>query len=193
MRLLDDESLLERIAQRDEQAFTILYHRFKDKIYTYALKLCKNESDAEDIVHSVFLKMWLRSNENKIQYLDAYIETASINTCLKLIRKRKLITKVQDAFVTDWEEAHDATEDQNYATERSQILHEAIGLLSPQQKLVYQLCKEDGLSYSQAAERMEVSTFTVKTHMQVALRSLRNYLLKRSSAIHLFLVVYLTF
>lgn len=184
MPLLDDDILLEKIAQRDQHAFTILYHRFKDKIYTYALKLCKNETDAEDIVHSVFLKMWLRKNESAIQHLDSYIQTATINTCISLIRKRKLITKVHDSFVTDWQEEEVDIQGQFEASERSQILHEAIGLLTPQQKLVYQLCKEDGLTYNQVAEQLSVSPFTVKTHMQYALRSLRSYLLKHSAVIN---------
>ncbi|MNY40859.1 Sigma-70, region 4 [compost metagenome] len=40
---------------------------------------------------------------------------------------------------------------------------------------MYHLCHQEGLKYEEVAERLNISKLTVKTHMQHALRFLRNY------------------
>jgi len=183
MFLSDDDMLLAQIAQRDQQAFAIFYNKFKDRIYTYAIKLCHEASDAEDIVHTVFLNIWLRKEDEPIQHLDSYIKAATINTCLKFIRSRKFEQNAQNVLKDSFVEEHNDLEDAFNLAESSITLKKAIALLPPQQKLVYQLCKEDGMKYSQVAEQLKISPLTVKTHMQHALRFLRGYLLKHGDII----------
>jgi RNA polymerase sigma factor (sigma-70 family) len=60
--------------------------------------------------------------------------------------------------------------------ECQQLLQQAIALLPPQQKQVYLLAKEEGLSHEKIAEQMALSKLTVKTHMAKALQSIRRYL-----------------
>lgn len=178
MFLTDDDTLLKQIAEGDQHAFATFYNRFKDKIYTYAIRLCREPCDAEDIVHNVFLNIWLRRKKEPIQHLDFYVKTATINTCLKFIRAKKLSQKAQDNLIDSFVEEHNELEEKLHFAEQSIALKNAINLLPPQQKLVYQLCKEDGMKYSQVAEHLKISPLTVKTHMQQALRFLRGHLLR---------------
>ena len=64
------------------------------------------------------------------------------------------------------------------AKEYNQIIQRAIDQLPPQRKLIYQLNKEDGLSYQQIAEELNISRHTVKNQLFSAVQSVRSYISK---------------
>ena len=51
----DEESLVRRAQQRDQEAFAQLYEGYFDKIYRYAVLRIGNETEAEDVTQQVFL------------------------------------------------------------------------------------------------------------------------------------------
>ena len=51
----DEESLIRRAQQRDEEAFTQLYEEHFDKIYRYVTLKIGNKTEAEDMTQQVFL------------------------------------------------------------------------------------------------------------------------------------------
>jgi len=51
----DEESLVRRAQQRDEEAFTQLYEEHFDKIYRYVALKIGNKTEAEDMTQQVFL------------------------------------------------------------------------------------------------------------------------------------------
>ena len=51
----NEESLVRRAQQRDQQAFTQLYEENFDKIYRYIVLKIGNETEAEDMTQQVFL------------------------------------------------------------------------------------------------------------------------------------------
>ena len=51
----DEESLVRRAQQRDEDAFTQLYEVYFDRIYRYVAIKIGNKADAEDMTQQVFL------------------------------------------------------------------------------------------------------------------------------------------
>jgi RNA polymerase sigma factor (sigma-70 family) len=71
---------------------------------------------------------------------------------------------------------HD-TENRVLNNEYSRILQAAIDRLPEQQKLVYTLIKKEGYKREEAAEALQLSSETVKTHLAQAMRSIRAYCL----------------
>jgi len=51
----DEESLVRRAQQRDQEAFAQLYERYFDKIYRYVVIRIGNETEADDMTQQVFL------------------------------------------------------------------------------------------------------------------------------------------
>ena len=184
----DERLLLSKISLGDESAFRIMFNRYREKVYHFSFKIIRSDILAEEILHDVFLKIWLHQNLTEIENLEAYLRVITRNTTLKVLRRLKLETLINLQRSYSWEEAHNDTEESILLNESAQILNNAVARLSPQQKLVYALCKEEGLKYAQVAERLSISPFTVKNHMQHILRSLRSYMSKHSG-IALYLVV----
>ncbi len=186
---LDDLLLLKRVSLKDELAFAELYNRYRKKVYTYSLKILKYPDKSEDIVHEVFLAIWHHGDLESIQNLDAYLRITTRNQTLKLLRRQQLELKSNKSMFVAWQEVHNETEQEILLNDTYAQLLQGIAKLPPQQKKVYQLCREEGLKYEEVAEQLSISRLTVKTHMQHALRFLRAYLSSRTDVVGLLLLL----
>ena len=185
----EEKHLLNEIKLGSERAFRTLFDRYRQKVFSYAFKIIKSRELAEEVLYLVFLKIWQHKELDHIENIEAYMIVLTRNQTLKSLRKVQLERKTANAFLEHWKEADNGTEEFILLEEDRRFLSEAIEKLPPQQKMVYQLCKEEGLKYEQVAEQMSISKLTVKTHMQHALRFIRQYLSKYAE-IALFLLVY---
>jgi RNA polymerase sigma-70 factor (family 1) len=176
----EEHSLLGKISLGDEASFRFLFDKHRKFIYSYALKIVKSEIYAEEILHDVFMKIWQHENLAEIENLEFYLRTITKNITFNVLRRIRLELRVNHELSHSWEETHNDTEETIMGNEAMQLLNQGIELLPPQQKLVYTLCREEGLKYAQVAEKLSLSPLTVKTHMQQALRFLRNYVSKHS-------------
>ncbi len=62
----------------------------RDKMLHIALRILKDEQDAEDVVQEVFLKLWTtRSALSDIENLEAYVTTMTKNACFDKIKLKK--------------------------------------------------------------------------------------------------------
>ncbi len=68
--------ILKLITQGNQEAFETLYKRYWLDLYDSAYKRLKNAMQAEDIVQEVFVSLWLRRKDLKIDNLQAYLYTA---------------------------------------------------------------------------------------------------------------------
>ncbi|MDR6784317.1 RNA polymerase sigma-70 factor (family 1) [Pedobacter africanus] len=172
----EEKALLSQISTGDEKAFSMFFHRFSAKVYTYALKIVKSETLSEEITQEVFVKIWnLGEQLNSIENLDAYLRVLTRNHTLKVLRRLALEVRTNKMMAPGYTETHNETEEYIIFKDSEKILNQGIEQLPAQQKLVYMLCHQEGLKYEEAAERLNISKLTVKTHMQHALRFLRNY------------------
>jgi len=112
---------------------------------------------------------------NKIRHLESYLNTLIRNRSLNVLRRMALDAKTDKVLVLNWEEEHNETEERILLNDYHRILKEGIQNLTPKQREVYQLCYGEGLKYEEVAQKLEISMLTVKTHMQLALRSLRKH------------------
>src|SRR5689334_9771424 len=53
-----DGELMNRIAQRDEDALTELYQRYAQVVYSLALRVASNREIAEEVTQDAFLTVW---------------------------------------------------------------------------------------------------------------------------------------
>ncbi len=174
----DDEILLANVGKGDKRAFSVLYNRYRHKVYAYGIRVVKSNELAEDILHEVFLKLWLNKSVAGIKNLDAYLQVVARNLALNVLRKQKL-EELYKQHVRNDEQVYisDTTAEHIHSRETASLIDTAKRLLPPQQRMVYELCKEKGLKYEEVADQLAISKLTVKTHMQLALRALKAYLM----------------
>lgn len=66
--------------------------------------------------------------------------------------------------------------DQLIEKEMIRLHQQAIDRLSPQKKIVFQLSREEEMSYEEIADKLGISKNTVRNQMSDALKSIREYL-----------------
>lgn len=189
VQLNDEQQLLYQLSQGDEKSFRVLFEIHRKRVFSCALKIIKSNVYAEEILHDVFLKIWRHKNAAEIKDLGSYLRIMTRNATLKMLHKHKMEIKVTQQLIHSWKEDHNGTEEEILLNDSNNILKEGVALLPQQQRKVYLLCREEGLKYAQVAERLSLSPLTVKTHMQQALRFLRNYVIKHNDIAMLAILV----
>lgn len=172
----DEKSLLLRVTQGDEIAFTVLFYAYHNKLGAYILRLTDSFPLTEEIVQDVFLKIWQnRSSLDNIQNFEAYLFVIARNrafNCLKQMAREKM-KKQEWENLARQEEAPDEILKTEYPYDG--LIDKAIEELPPQQKKVYILHNQEGMGHSEIAIQLGLSPGTVKKHMSLALRSIREY------------------
>ena len=173
--LYNEKELLIQVSNGNELAFRQLFDSYHGKLYSYILKITESNETAEDIVHDVFLKLWLQKERLlEIQQLNAYLFKMAQNAAyngLRRLAKRALVMNELSKGAT-----HESSDpnDKLVRKEVLQIIHNAVGKLTPQQKEVFKMSREEGLKQEDIAKRLNISIFTVKRHLTDALNHLRN-------------------
>jgi RNA polymerase sigma-70 factor, ECF subfamily len=174
--------LLARITKRERAAFEQLYTRYSNILYATAMKFLKEDADAQDVVQDVFIQIW-----DKAKLYDpakgkplTWALTMTRNRSIDRIRAIQRRTRLRD----DFEKETVADESAGIrealsgvdASERTQILRDAVGRLSPEQRKVIDLAFFGGLTQSEIADRLGEPLGTVKARARRGLMKLKELL-----------------
>lgn len=171
-----EKELLRLAADGDEAAFIKLFNSYKNKLYSFLLRITKSEEQSLDFVQDVFMKLWINKAQlSTIDNFSSYIFRAAQNRAINCFKRSMteyciLKKKPVAAMVDDSIEA-------NLEYKLLQIkLNEVVKKLPPQQRLVYILSREQGLKHEEIATKLNLSISTVKNHMVQALKTIKEFL-----------------
>src|SRR5690348_1100331 len=172
-----DKDLLIQIAQGDEQAFARLFYHYKHKLFSFILDFTRSDQKAQDILQDVFLKIWLnRLQLRNIDNFNAYLFRMAHNHAIDQLRKISRETLALNSLAVQKGIDPAEPDDVLLKKEIEEKLREAIDLLSPQQKKIYLLHREQGLKQDEIARRLHLSVSTVQNHMFSAMGNIRKHL-----------------
>jgi RNA polymerase sigma-70 factor (ECF subfamily) len=87
---LEDQALMQRIAQGDAAAFRILSQDHLQAIVTFAYRLLHNHAEAEDVAQETFLRAWTNAAKYKPEArVSTWLHTIARNLAIDRMRKRK--------------------------------------------------------------------------------------------------------
>lgn len=102
MEAKTDQFYIERVLQGDSNAFAFLINRYKDMVFTLALKIVKSREDAEEVAQDSFLKAYQKLDGFKGQSkFSTWLYTIVYRSSLTKVRKKKLETTDIDSYVLD--------------------------------------------------------------------------------------------
>ena len=173
-RHADEASIIEGLVHGDPDAFTYVMERYRNRVYSVAIKLLKSRELAEEVVQEIFLKLWThRVNLKGVKNLEAYLFTMSRNLVISHLKKIMLEQQARNEMALNPNVTDNDPDDEDHLNQYHDALHAAINRLPPQQQLIFRMAKLEGLSYEAIAHKLNISRFTVKNHMAEALKSLR--------------------
>ena len=185
----DIDEVLLKVAQGDEKAFAVLLKNYHNMIAGYLLSITESEELVQEIVQDVFMKIWTnRATLGNIESFKSYLLVVARNhafNCLKRIAREREKEKTW-IETTSVDHAH-----HEYETDKvdyGSMIDSAIELLPGQQKKVYMLGYMNRMKHREIALEMDIATETVKKHMLLALRFIKNHITQVTSIL-LYLII----
>jgi len=175
---INTDLLVKQIAQDgNRDAFGQLYELYFSKCYEFAVYLTKSKVLAEEVVMDVFLNLWQNRHVLlNIRNINAYILFAVRNRALYYLRSERGNRKESlDMVIQTQDEAH-SPEEISQQNELKKIVNEAVKKLPERCRLVYYMVREEGLSYADVAEVLDISERTVNSQMTLAVKKIAEYL-----------------
>src|SRR6266853_2154252 len=169
----------------DAQQFEAFMHNYQNMVFSTAMRLLANQSEAEDISQEVFLTAYVRFTELKeSKTAGGWLKTVATNLCLNhLSRYRsrwRFFSEMRSRddetdFVEDLP-APDTSKTDSENADRRRILEATLQKLPPAQRVPLVLFHFEGLSYEEVAARLKISLSKVKTDIHRGRGALRRKL-----------------
>lgn len=173
------QDLQNRIAlYEDIKAYETLYHHMFEQLNRFSFSIVKSKEAAEEIVSDVFIKLWqIKARLTEIENLKVYLFTITKNFSINYLHKNyKNVPYCIDDIDIQTVVTIDNPEELYISAETINKIKQAIQELPPQCRLIFQLVKEDGLKYKEAAEILNISVLTVRNQLAIAVRKMAEFL-----------------
>lgn len=178
---LADEELVVAYASGDNEAFDTLLSRYRDQVYTYILRIVKNEEVADDIFQETFVKIIMTIKQGR------YVESGKFGAWITRIARNLVIDyfrqgKSENLVSIDNEEvdvlnrrdlSYSTIEDEMVKNQISSDIRWLVKALPESQRNVIELRFYRNMSFKEIADATNVSINTALGRMRYALMHIR--------------------
>jgi RNA polymerase sigma-70 factor (ECF subfamily) len=162
----------------DEFYFKQVFDQYHQKLYFFILYKAKSEYIAEEVVQLAFTKLWQCRHTLQEEYtISTQLFRIASTVLIDFLRKysnKDAVTARLD--VLEVEEGVDNTTEKMRGAELARRISEAVNDLPPVRKQVFEMSREQGMSYSEIAATLSVSSRTVETHIYKALKQIKKHI-----------------
>jgi RNA polymerase sigma-70 factor (ECF subfamily) len=170
----DDYELVERLQKGDIESFDIIYEKYSRNLYSFGLKFLRSKEESEELVQSVFLKLWENHhNLNKDLSFKSYLFTIAYNDICKLFRKRSYRQKFIEETIYENTQIHSEVEERMDYQSILELVKKIIEKLPVKQKTIFRKSREEGKSTKEIAEEMGLSPGTIDNYISETLKFIR--------------------
>ena len=188
VRAVDEQSLIREAQAGKRAAFEELVHRYDRDVLRLALNLLQRPEDARDVYQEAFLKVYRNLHRFRFECtFYTWLYRIVTNVCLDHLRRRNSRPEVQapeaeiegDAVPTDFfdrqREISAAVDPERrlMGQEIGRHIAAALDMLSPRERMVFELKHYQGLKLRAIGEMLGTSEETVKNSLFRATRKLR--------------------
>ena len=163
----------------DAKAFEWIIRKYQKRLYFTVLQVVMNHEDADDILQDTFIKAYTKLDTyNESFPFYPWLYRIAINTSLNHQKKKARLRAISLDDLDGNGQQADLAESptQMFDTEGSELvakLKAALGKIPYEQRTVFILRVNDGLSYQEISETMDMSMGTVMSRLSRARDKLR--------------------
>src|SRR5579862_936045 len=185
-RAMDDEMLIRRAQGGDRTAFDDLMSRYETKAYQYAFRLTRNYEEASDVVSDAFIRVFNAIGSFKGQSSFSTWLYRIMTNCFLDIRKKvkpasslDVASQVGDGEIErQIEDSGPTPHDESERLEREESVERAVNRLPEYQRAMIVMYHVELLTYEEIAAALDLPIGTVKSRLNRARLSLRDFLIK---------------
>ena len=188
----DDHSLVQLLQKGNVAAFDSLFEVYSSKLFCFALKYLKNESDSEELVQEVFVQVWEHRHTLKSELsFKSYLFTVTLNKIRKHFNQKAISLRYfesldYDPKLTD----NEKIQSDNYESILQQV-YLIIDQMPPRRREIFMKSKLEGKSSKEIAIELDISYGTVDNQVSEALKFIRSKLINENLAFMLFAVLFI--
>lgn len=175
-RVTSGTILLHRVSAGDQAAMQECIARFGGLIWSLARRIGLPESEAEDVVHEVFVEIWKNGHKYDASIASETAFVATIARRRMIDRRRRIGRQPIKATLTDDAGSPAPSPDAPALSEEARRAARAFAQLTNDQQRVLRLSVYEGLSHELISRATGMPLGTVKTHARRGLMRLREVL-----------------
>jgi RNA polymerase sigma-70 factor (ECF subfamily) len=169
-----DSRLAALLKDGDALAYTEIFERYKILLYKHAFRMLEDQEDSNDVIQDVFLALWQKRDTLTIKTsLAAYLYQSVRNRIFDRITHQKVIARYLSSIRDFIEAGQYTTQEQLRAKELAAIIETEIAALPRKMREVFELSRNEELSYKDIARKLNISDKTVKQQVYHAVKILR--------------------
>ena len=170
-----DKELVELLISGSQEAFGELYARYGKQLIYLCKQSVKNEADAEDIVHDVFLKLWeTRHLLATVSSISGFLKAMAQNHATDKLRHFDVHSRFAQNILLNVKETTNETEDSITNNDYTGLLNELIDSLPPGQKEIFRLNRIDGYTYKEISEMLQMPVDNVRKQASRATKKIKD-------------------
>lgn len=178
-----ENELLRKIAEGDEQAFRLLFDTYNRRLFSFAEGLLKSAADAEEVVQEIFTRVWLnRASFSQVENAGQYLYQMVRNRVIDQIRKTARDKSLQQQVWLTMTISDDSLEQHLKKKETAELIEQALAQLPEQKQKIYRLSREKEYTQDQIASLTGLSRSRVNNILTEVLKHIRNRLNTQSPA-----------
>ena len=168
MTINDDQKLIDAINKGDTKAYAQLVNRYKDLVYTLAIRMFRNREEAEEVAQDTCIKVFKSLDKFKgDSKFSTWIYKVTYNTCLDRIKKNKkhLNDVAIDEFTFNKLETIDNALDNLIKEEKNRLIKNCINKLPEDSSALITLFYFEDLSLEEISKIINIEANTVKVKL----------------------------
>ncbi len=171
-----EKELISKCRQGNSNAFRVLANNYRRKLFGYCLRMCGNETDAEDIFQEILIKVWRGIGKyNEQQKFSNWLFTIAHNVIQDYFRKnnrRKHEETFEDlSIIANSETPHTSF----ILSEEKSLMMKAVMNLPDKQREVFLLRQQTNITFKEIAVITGEPINTVLSSMNYAVRKIKKY------------------
>jgi len=156
-----DIELVSKLRKGDLEAFDLIFKKYGDRMFGFALNYLKSKEETEGIVQDVFLKIWEnRKNLKKESSLKSYLFTIAYHDICKIFNKRQIHGKFKDEIEYTSSRSTNLEEQMEYKSTLEQV-DKLIEKLPEKQRIIFIKSRKEGKTTKEIADEMNLATGTI--------------------------------
>jgi RNA polymerase sigma-70 factor (ECF subfamily) len=184
--MLTDKEIIGKVISGNIPAFSAIVSRYQTPVYSLAIRVLRNEEDAEEVASDVFLKVFRSLDTFRMDSkFSTWLFAIAYNSAISRLRKRK--SRKKDAEIYSFDE--DNIDYSNLAdinnsiesietAERRKFINEAIKQLEPDEAAIINMFYFDGLRIAEICEVTGLKKSNVKIKLHRSRKKLSVFLSK---------------
>jgi len=172
-----EERWVVELKNDSQVAFEKLFNKYKKKLYYFALSYLDDNVEAEEVVQSVFVRLWEnRSTLDETMSVKGFIYKSTVNACYNSLKKKAVRNRYFEYELIALDEKTDKSYDEIFYKDLKRQIDSILAALPLRQQEIFNLSRFEGLSHADIATKLNLSVRTVENQIYRAIKIIKDNL-----------------